>query len=247
MSRPAGARNNLALVGDVHLDRDDPDLPAFLAFLDRLGETSGRIVFLGDLFNIWLGRRELEMPHQTAVIERLGELRDRGVVVRYVEGNRDYRIGNGYAGSALDDASDAGLVEQWGGRRLFVVHGDLANAGDRQYRAWRRVSRSFAVWGLFNLLPAATRLKLAERVERRMRSSNLEYKREFPDSEVRAYAAPYLASGFDTVVLGHFHVEKDLRLEPPGPTGRVLVLPEWKGSRRHLQVTEEGEISFVDS
>ena len=247
MSRPAGAGGNLALVGDVHLDRDDPDLPAFLAFLDRLGETSTRIVFLGDLFNIWLGRRALEMPHQSAVIERLRELRRRGIVVRYVEGNRDYRIGAGYAGSALDDASDAGIVEQWGGSRLFVVHGDLANAGDLQYRAWRRVSRSFPVWGLFNLLPASTRLRLAERMERRMRATNLEYKREFPDAAVRAYAVPYLASGFDVVVLGHFHVEKELRLEPPGPSGRVLVLPEWKGSRRHLQVSPDGDASFVDS
>jgi UDP-2,3-diacylglucosamine hydrolase len=245
-----GARDNagnLALVGDVHLDRDDPVLPDFLAFLDRLGESCGRIVFLGDLFNIWFGRPELEMPHQGAVVEKLAELRGRGVVVRYVEGNRDYRIGDGYAGTALDDANDEGVIEQWGGTRLFVVHGDLANVQDRQYRAWRRFSRSFAVWGIFNLLPAATRLRLAEKLERRMRATNLEYKQEFPEAQVRAYAAPYLRAGFDAVVLGHFHVEKDLLLGPPGPAGRVMVLPEWKGTRRHLQVDADGSAAFVDS
>ena len=52
---------------------------------------------------------------------------------------------------------------------------------------------------------------------------------------------------FDLVVLGHFHVEKDLVLEPPGPAGRVMVLPEWKGSRRYLRVGADGRAAFVDS
>jgi UDP-2,3-diacylglucosamine hydrolase len=247
VSGRAPTRGKLAFVGDVHLDRDDPDLDAFLAFLDRLGRTSARIVFLGDLFNVWLGRPELELPHQTAVVDRLRALRGAGVGIRYVEGNRDYRIGSLHAGDAVDDATDLGIEESWGGTRLFVTHGDLANARDRQYRTWRKVSRSRAVWGLFNLLPAATRLRLAESIEARMRETNLDYKHEFPEAAVREYAAPFLESGIDVVVLGHFHVEKTLTLSPPGPAGRVMVLPEWKGSRRHLEVDAGGTVAFVDS
>ena len=77
-----------------------------------------------------------------------------------------------------------------------------------------------------------------------MRSSNLGFKREFPEQEVRAYAAPHLAAGNDVVVLGHFHVEKDLACDP---AGRILVLPDWKSSRRHLEVRPGGAIRFVDS
>jgi UDP-2,3-diacylglucosamine hydrolase len=247
MSGDSPARRKLAFVGDVHLDRDDPDLETFLSFLDRLGRTSSRIVFLGDLFNIWIGRPELELPHQAAVIARLRELRDSGVGIRYVEGNRDYRIGPLHGGTAVDDATDRGLEESWGGTRLFVAHGDLANTRDRQYRIWRRISRSAVVWGLFNLLPAATRIKMAESIESRMRATNLDYKREFPEAAVRDYAARFLGSGYDAVVLGHFHVEKELVLEAPGPVGNVMVLPEWKGSRRHLEVDADGVIAFVDS
>jgi UDP-2,3-diacylglucosamine hydrolase len=243
---PSG-RGSIAFVGDVHLDRDDAELEPFLRFLAGLGGTARRIVFMGDLFNIWLGRRELELPHQTEVLEVLRRLRERGVGIRYVEGNRDYRIGACYAGDAVDGASLDGFSETLGGTRVFAAHGDLANVGDLRYRSWRRFSRSALVWGLFNLLPARRRVNLAESMERRLRGTNLEYKRDFPEAEVRAYGGRYLAAGYDAVVLGHFHLERELVLEAPGPAGRIWVLPEWKGSRRHLELREDGGTGFVDS
>jgi UDP-2,3-diacylglucosamine hydrolase len=238
---------DLVFIGDVHLDREDPCLGPFLDFLERLGGTTRRIVLAGDLFNLWIGRGELEQPHQTVVVGKLAELRRRGVVVRYVEGNRDYRIGPCYAGRAIDDASDRSVVESFAGRRIVAIHGDLANPADRQYRTWRRLSRSRVAWWLFNLLPHGPRLRLAESLERRLRSSNPDYKGAFPEQTVRAYAATVLGPRDDALVLGHFHVEKDLVPKQDEPGGRVLVLPEWKSSRRHLRVRPTGEIEFVDS
>jgi UDP-2,3-diacylglucosamine hydrolase len=234
-------------VGDVHLDRDDPALHSFLGFLDDLGSRSRRIVFMGDLFNFWLGRRELEQPHQSAVLEKLRELRRAGVSIGYAEGNRDFRIGSEYGTDAVDEATDAGLREEQGGRHLYAIHGDLVNARDLRYRLWRRLSRSALVWWLFNRLSIARRVRLAESLERRLRSTNLEYKREFPERAARDFAAGLIARGFDAVVLGHFHVERDIALAPPHPPGRLLVLPEWKGCRRHLEVDEKGRAVFVDS
>ena len=242
-----GSGGDLVFVGDVHLDRDDRQLPPFLAFLERLGRTSRQIVLMGDLFNLWIGRAELEQPHQTAVIERLAELRGRGVAVRYLEGNRDYRIGPCYAGRAIDDAADRPIVERFAGKRIVAVHGDLANAEDRRYRAWRRVSRSRLAWLLFNLFPRALRLRLADSLEQRLRSSNKEFKSEFPEPIIRAYAARLLGPQDDALILGHFHIEKDLPPAPDGPRARILVLPCWKDHRRHLRVTPNGSIAFVDS
>jgi len=161
--------------------------------------------------------------------------------VRYVEGNRAYRVG-AYRGTAFDDVTGGGLEERFGGKSIWAVHGDLANANDRQYRAWRRLSRSAPFWAAFRLLPRGRRIRLAESLETRMRRSNLTYKRRFPEEEIRAYAAPRLAA-HDAVVLGHFHVEKRL----DAPAGTIFVLPEWRESRRHLRVTPGGEMGFEDS
>jgi predicted Zn finger-like uncharacterized protein len=41
-------------------DFDDPALGPFLALLQSLGREAGRIVLMGDLFNLWIGAPELE-------------------------------------------------------------------------------------------------------------------------------------------------------------------------------------------
>jgi len=237
----------LVFIGDVHLEALDESCRDFLAFLNRLGQTAQRIVLMGDLFNLWLGLRELEQPYQTAVVRKFAELRRSGVVVRYLEGNRDYHVGAAYAGDAFDDASDDGIVERFAGRKLFAVHGDLANPGDRQYRRWRKLSRSAVVWRLFNLLPRRRRQRWAEALEERMRGTNLGFKQIFPEATIRAYAAPYLEADYDAVVLGHFHVEQELPVGEGDTYRRIFVLPEWQESRRHLRVGPDGDVRFVDS
>lgn len=233
----------LVFIGDVHLERDDPHLDDFVGFLQGLADPPRRVVLLGDLFNVWIGQRELEGPHQRRVVDTLAALRRAGCTVRFVEGNRDYRIGPAYEGFAFDEAGLDGVAERLGDRRIRAIHGDLANPADRRYRMWRAVSRSRAVWGAFGLLPRSRRVALVEALERRMRASNREFKRGFPEARVRAYGESFLRRGFDAVVLGHFHVERRLEL----PEGEVFVLPEWRESRRHLESDASGALRFVDS
>ena len=232
--------SDLVFVGDVHLDRDDADLPAFLSYLGALGRTCGRVVLMGDLFNLWLADPRLELAHHRAVIEELRRMRRAGIEVHYLEGNRDYRVGPAHLGTPCDAVSDEGLVESWAGRRVWAAHGDLVNRGDSQYRLWRRVSRSGAVWAVFSAIPEGRRFAVAESIERRMRGTNAGMKRDFPIEQVRSYSRDYLASGNDAVVLGHFHDEHDLDASP----GRIVVVPAWKESRRHLRLDASGRLAL---
>jgi UDP-2,3-diacylglucosamine hydrolase len=233
-------------VGDVHLDRDDPALPAFLSYLHRLAPRAGRVVLMGDLFNLWIGAPELEQRHHREVIAGLKALKAGGTEIHYLEGNRDYHTGAAYRGELFDAVDDAGLREDWGGRSVWAAHGDLVNRNDYQYRAWRRVSRSTPAWWLFSAIPRARRFAIAESVERKFRATNTEMKREFPEAVVRAYAERHMATRDGFVVLGHFHMERELRFGPAGE-GKVFVLPEWKGSHRHLRLTSAGEARFEDA
>jgi hypothetical protein len=96
------------------------------------------------------------------------------------------------------------------------------------------------------MIPDVRLFAIAESVERKMRTTNVDMKREFPEALVWEYASRHLESPSAAVVLGHFHVEKELHA---GSTegGGVFVLPEWKRSRRHLRVTSAGDIRFEDS
>ncbi|MBD3866897.1 MAG: metallophosphoesterase [Acidobacteria bacterium] len=237
-------RQDLVFIGDVHLDRDDPAVEPFCRMLETVAGDAATLVLAGDLFNLWIGGNGPEPDHIRPVLDCLRSIRRSGVAVRYLEGNRDYFIRTHYEGDVFDSVAENGLYEEVAGLRVFSIHGDLANPDDRQYRNWRRFSRSLPVRLLFRACPHRWRTSLADRLESRMRRSNLEYKREFPETAVREYAAGPFRNGCDLVVLGHFHVEKDL--PATGPEGsRILVLPEWKGSRRCLRVGADGQARFL--
>ena len=78
-------------VADAHLDGLNNELEHFLSFLYSLQKSHIHTFYiLGDLFNIWLGTPKMQLKHQHSVIEAFRKLRDLGVSVKYVEGNRDY-------------------------------------------------------------------------------------------------------------------------------------------------------------
>jgi len=233
----------VAYIGDVHLEPGDPDLDAFNRMLERVAEGCTALVLMGDLFTLWIGQPKLQGAHQEAVLETLRTIRARGVETHYIEGNRDFGIGRVYAGDAFDTSDEKGLALRVPDRSLWAIHGDLANTEDWQYRTWRAVSRFAGFWWGFNLLPVRRRLAVAEKLELRMRGTNLAHKREFPTELISTYAESFVERGHRDVVLGHFHIEKHWLLE--GGAG-VWVLPEWKGSRRHLLV-DGGGVRFVDS
>ena len=235
-------KRDLVFIGDVHLDRDDREVKPFCRMLENVAQDAATLVLAGDLFNLWIGGNGPEPAHIRSVLDCLRGIRRSGVAVRYLEGNRDYFIRSHYEGDVFDTVAENGMEEVVGGLRVFSIHGDLANPEDRQYRSWRRFSRSTPVRVLFRAIPRRWRAGLADRLEGRMRSSNMAYKGEFPEAAVQAYAAESFREGFDLVVLGHFHLEKDL--QAGGPQGRILVLPEWKTSRRCLRVGADGRAGF---
>jgi len=238
---------DVVFVGDVHLDAGDPDVAPFARSMRALGGEVEAIVLLGDLFNLWIGRPELEGAHHREVLDALADVRAAGTAVHYVEGNRDYRIADVHLGRDFDRVTSAGLDVACGPVRIHAVHGDLANVRDRQYRSWRALSRSAPFWWLFRCVPRGRRRALTESLERRMRRTNLRHKAAFPEDDVRRYAARLLAGGSDVVVLGHFHERHELEARPPSPPGRIVVLPLWKDGRSHLRARPDGSLRFETS
>jgi UDP-2,3-diacylglucosamine hydrolase len=214
--------------------------------LDTVSRQAATLVLAGDLFNLWIGGNGPEPEHIQAVLDRLRSIRKNGVEVKYLEGNRDYFIRAHYEGDVFDTVAEKGLWEAVGDCRVFAIHGDLANPEDRRYRRWRRFSRSRPIRLLFRGLPRSWRIRLAERLEGTMRRSNLAYKQAFPERQVREYARSRFREGGDLVVLGHFHVEKDLPVDGP-EGGRILVLPEWKENRLCLRIGDDGRYRFEPS
>ena len=241
------ARGTIALLGDAHLREADPEVEAFVGFVDHLPESTTVLAILGDLFAAWIGRADLVRPHHERVVSALRRLHGRGVRVLYVEGNHDFFLRRLYAGDPFETIAETDLEIDLEGRRLHLAHGDLMNRHDRQYRAWRRLSKSGAFFAAFNVLPRATRLRIVDSLERGMATTNMEFRGGFPVGECLAYARPRIRAGADAIVFGHFHDERRLDISEGERRGTVYVLPAWREGHRYLRVAPGIEPAFVSA
>jgi len=184
----------LVLVADPHWSGDLTGLREATA-----AHPGADWLFLGDVFDVWVGIPGMESPQQEAFLAWVDERRRQGRWVGLWLGNREYFL-DGLSGrfDLMGEGIGGGLPAE----ALAWEHGDLINAADWQYRLWNLVSRSGVMWLVARALPRSTARSLAARLERSMRTTNRAYKLAFPREAFRAAAAAHAGKTFIT---GHFH------------------------------------------
>jgi VanZ family protein/UDP-2,3-diacylglucosamine pyrophosphatase LpxH len=217
--RPEPARD-LILVADPHWATE----------LTGLEEATARFpqadwLFLGDVFDVWVGLPGMETPAQRAFLDWVQARRTAARWVGLWLGNREYFL-EGHAGGF--DLMGEGIGGRLEGEALTWEHGDLVNSADRQYRLWNLISRSGPVWLLFRLLPGGTARRVSAWLERKLRTTNSAYKLAFPR---RAFRTAAEANRGTTFLTGHFHtheVEANGIALPWAHEGRFMV---WRGGK----------------
>ncbi|MCU0230847.1 MAG: hypothetical protein MUC67_05650 [Acidobacteria bacterium] len=234
---------DVIVVSDLHLVAGDPDLDDFCAFLAARAQDAGTVVLLGDVFAAWLARERLLEPHHRAVLAACAALRGRGVRVVLIEGNREFGAARftGRSFDAVAEEYDAGPLD---GRRWLLAHGDLINADDRAYRRWRALARSAPFQAVFDLLPAAAGRALVRRLERALRGRGAAYRTRLPEAYLTAWAERAAVRGFGGGVLGHFHLELQRRQMVRGAPFELIVMPDWRSTRRALRLSPDAPPRF---
>jgi len=234
----------IILIGDAHFRDPDPEVDAFVKFLDTLPRSASSLYLLGDLFDLWIAAPPFITAAHRRVVEALCGLREKGLRVSYIEGNRDYHLRSTYRGSPFHDLEEDHLEVAFGTRRLFLAHGDRVNRKDRPYRLWRWVAKGPVPMRLLRLVPARQAARLTRRLERGIARTNVRHRTGFPEEACRDYALKQRRAGFDTVVLGHFHRELERTYETPEGKVQLFVLPTWREGRRYLKITADGAAVF---
>jgi UDP-2,3-diacylglucosamine hydrolase len=217
----------VALIADAHLGGPGGGAGPLVAQLAALpGQGCSRLIFMGDLFQAWVGSPRFETPDITAVVAALRALRGAGVHVDYIEGNRDFYLTR----SPYRDAfTFVGLEAAFavGGVRYLAVHGDGLNDRDWQYRFWRRLSKSRPVELVVRRTPRGFAQRLVASTEQRLSRTNFKHRAALPERAIRAYAERRLAEGHDVLLLGHFHEPRVWQVAG----GEVRLLDAWFRSR----------------
>ncbi len=107
------------IISDVHLEKDDVRKNILSQFISSL---DGNLIFLGDIFDIWIGRSEENKQIFSSILEAIEELLRRGMNIFYIEGNHDFHL------IWLDDMGierAREMIIKTGKKEFFLSHGDM--------------------------------------------------------------------------------------------------------------------------
>jgi energy-coupling factor transporter ATP-binding protein EcfA2 len=142
-ARPRGAHRvipagQIFVIGDSHIGLSDGSEAPILAWLDRLAALRPRALFLnGDLFHYLIADPKFYTSSVEKVFARFRELRDSGVAIHYVEGNRDFFLHGSFVENGVTDIAMEYAVAA-GDKKYLIIHGDMINDRDIPYRDVRR-------------------------------------------------------------------------------------------------------------
>jgi UDP-2,3-diacylglucosamine hydrolase len=238
MNVPPG---QIVLIGDSHIGLSEGDERPIVAWLDRVQTMRPSALYLnGDVFHYLIGHPKFFTSSVHRFFERLRALRDAGTRIFYVEGNRDFFLDGTIA---EDSVSELGreFTFHAGARKFLVIHGDMINDRDYQYRFWRRFSKNPVMKVLVRMIPGPIARRIVDRVERKLARSNFKHKYRLPLELMERYGRQKAAEGYDLVVFGHFHN----KILVPAGEATVAVLPAWYDSGEALVVDPHtGEFAF---
>jgi UDP-2,3-diacylglucosamine hydrolase len=232
MNIPAG---QIFVIGDSHIGLADGDEAGIVAWLERLAALRPRALYLnGDVFHYFIGHPNFVTRSVERFFVALRELRDSGVEVHYVEGNRDFFLEGSVAEASVSTLSLRRDVRA-GNTRVLVIHGDTINDRDHLYRFWRWLSKNPLMKLAVRLIPKSIAKRIVDEMERRLAKTNFKHRYRIPTDLMEAYGRKRADEGYGAVVFGHFH----RKLEIPAGDTTVYVLPAWYEGGEALVIDPE--------
>jgi UDP-2,3-diacylglucosamine hydrolase len=230
------------VIGDSHIGLADGSEKPIVAWLDRLAARNARALYLnGDLFHYLIAHPKFYTSSVDKVFAKFREVRDGGVPIHYVEGNRDFFLKGSFVEQGVTDIGMEYTVTA-GPKKYLIVHGDMINDRDWQYRFWRFASKNAVSKLGISLIPKKTARGFVDSVEKKLAKTNFKHKSVLPLDLMKAYAARRAREGFTHVVFGHFH-EKTV-IDDAAAT--IAILPPWYETGEAMRIDPAtGEFEFV--
>jgi UDP-2,3-diacylglucosamine hydrolase len=228
-------------ISDLHLDPARPHITdLFGRFIASEARKADALYILGDLFEAWVGDDD---PSDVGgfVAGALCSLRDAGVPVYFMRGNRDFLLGDAYARRAGMTILPDPAVVMLHGNPTLLMHGDLLCTDDVAYQQFRAQTRNPEWQRQFLAQPLPARLAFAEqaRAASRAHQSGLQSQglmEAITDVAPATVDTTLSRYGIDTLIHGHTH--RPAVHEHAG--ARRIVLGDWYEQGSVLRIDAQG-------
>ena len=208
----------LVIIADAHISRPKGNSGAFFEMLAALGQGAGDVVFLGDIFDLWIALPRYEDALHGRFLSWCQQQKTRRRV-GFIEGNHEFFILRGHVDAFTWCTHQAWRQDAEG--NLFC-HGDRINRLDRSYLAFRKLIKNPIARTLIDGLPWGPHL--VHRVKEGMKGTNQAFRKSLPHEQLRQFAEDRFREGAVRIFLGHFHQAYHYE---GARGGDLYTLPDW--------------------
>lgn len=215
-------------ISDLHLSYGKPAITQlFLSFLKRRAAGVDRLYILGDLFDAWVGDDD-SSGMASAVAKSLRKLSEGGTAIYFQHGNRDFLIGDRFAGQAgVKLLKDYAVIDLYGTPTL-LMHGDLLCTDDIAYQLFRQKSRSPEWRRKVLAKPLMLRLLLARWYRLRSYWHKRRKTAEIMDVNPQTVARTLREHKVFRLIHGHTHRPAIHDIDMNGKSAQRFVLSDWE-------------------
>jgi len=228
-------------ISDLHLCASRPQINAlFFKFLNTTALSAEALYVLGDLFEYWPGDDDLEEPLHTEVAAAFSRLKEAGVRLYLMHGNRDFLMGEAFCKAAgMIMLTDPALIDLYGTPTL-LMHGDTLCTDDVHYQTFRTQVRSADWQNTFLDKPLAERKAIIEGMRSKSREAQAEKPDEILDVNPLAVQEALRAHGYPRLIHGHTHRPAKHLHAIDGKTCERWVLTDWYSHGGYLRCDRNG-------
>lgn len=215
-------------IADLHLDDARPDITTlFERFLaSDEARAANAFYILGDLVEAWIGDDDdAELPARIATATR--GLRDAGVPVYFMVGNRDFLLGEAFAERAGMTLLEDGTVHEIEGVPTLLMHGDVLCTDDVEYQAVRAQVRTDAWKAQILSMPLEARRAFAAKARSDSKSRTGRIDETIMDVNQGAVETAMRDAGVPRLVHGHTHRPAIHAFDLDGAEAQRIVLGDW--------------------
>ncbi|MDR3388400.1 MAG: UDP-2,3-diacylglucosamine diphosphatase [Rudaea sp.] len=222
-------------ISDLHLDESRPHIvDLFTRFLADDARKADALYILGDLLESWVGDDD-DSALARNVAAALRAVRDNGVPVYFMHGNRDFLLGADYAARAgMELLRDPTIVDL--DQPTLLMHGDTLCTDDVDYQKFRTLVRDAGWQRQFLAKPLADRRAFAAQARGESRRHTSAASMEIMDVNTAAVESAMRQYGVRRLVHGHTHRPATHRLNLDGEVAERIVLGDWYEQSSVLQI-----------
>ena len=229
-------------ISDLHLEDDRPDIAdQFLRFLETEALQADALYILGDLFESWVGDDDPN-EHYQWIKQALCKLTKKGVPVYFMHGNRDFMIGEAFAGETGVTILPDPHVATIHGDQVLLSHGDAYCTDDLEYQAFRKMSRDPQWQAMMLAKSLEERLAFAAQARQASKARGGTMSEEIMDVNADAIDAALREASVQIMLHGHTHRPAVHELTVDGTAAQRIVLGDWYEQGSVVRWDDDGPV-----